>query len=72
MNYSSLVPSWNGKNKWTMVAFQRQKEYEEEDQLLQGQFEPLKYAVPASFKCGICLEEETEVMTTRLDPSSAG
>ncbi|THG96225.1 hypothetical protein EW026_g5570 [Hermanssonia centrifuga] len=49
-------------------AFQRQKEYEEEDELLRSQFESLKQVVPASFKCGICLEEETEFMIARIDP----
>ncbi len=54
------------------LAFQRKKEYEEEDQLLRSQFESLKQTVPASFKCGICLEEETGFMIARIDPCGHG
>lgn len=50
-----------------MLAYQRQREYEEEDRQLRAQFDMLKQSAPATFQCGICLEEEPEDTLARID-----
>lgn len=49
-------------------ALQQQLRFEEEDQQLREQFSELQKAVPKTFQCGICLEEETEFMVSQIDP----
>ncbi|CAL1701269.1 unnamed protein product [Somion occarium] len=52
------------------LAIQKQSEFEEEDRRLRAQMKALQEAVPqpAVFKCGICLEEESEYMIARIEP----
>lgn len=49
------------------LAYQRQKEYEEEDRKLRAQYESLKQEQPATYRCGICLEEEAEDMVDKIE-----
>ena len=49
-------------------ALQQQQRYEEEDRQLREQYSELQKAVPKTFQCGICLEEETEFMVSHIDP----
>ncbi|KAJ3555966.1 hypothetical protein NM688_g2287 [Phlebia brevispora] len=50
-----------------MLAYQRQREFEEEDRQLRAQFDTLRQTMPATFQCGICLEEELEDTLARMN-----
>lgn len=49
-------------------ALQQQLRFEEEDRQLREQYSELKKSVPATFQCGICLEEQTEFAVSQIDP----
>ncbi|KAF7800144.1 hypothetical protein EIP86_011389 [Pleurotus ostreatoroseus] len=49
------------------LARQRQREYEEEDKRLRAQYESLKQEQPATYQCGICLEEEAEFSVAKIE-----
>lgn len=50
------------------LAQEQQKAFEDEDRALREQAVELQKTVPATFQCGICLEEETEFMLQELEP----
>lgn len=50
------------------LAAQAQAEFEEEDRQLRAQMQALQEATPDVFECGICLEEQSEEMVTRIEP----
>ena len=49
-------------------AFQQQLRFEEEDRQLREQHNALQRAAPATFECGVCLEEQSEYMVSQIDP----
>lgn len=49
-------------------ALQQQLRFEEEDRQLRKQYDALQRAVPATFECGVCLEEQSEHMVSQIDP----
>lgn len=50
------------------LARRQQAQFEEEDRELREQLEELRQAVPATFQCGICLEEQSESDVCQVDP----
>lgn len=50
------------------LAYRQQQKFEDEDRRLRAQLEELRQAAPATFECGICLEEQTESMVCQVDP----
>ncbi|KAI0796933.1 hypothetical protein C8Q75DRAFT_802600 [Abortiporus biennis] len=50
------------------LAAKTQREFEEEDNRLRREAQSLQSVVPATFNCGICLEEHTEYMIARIQP----
>ncbi|EKM59293.1 uncharacterized protein PHACADRAFT_86563, partial [Phanerochaete carnosa HHB-10118-sp] len=50
------------------LALRQQQQFEDEDRLLRAQFEELRQSAPATFQCGICLEEQVESTVCQVDP----
>lgn len=67
--FASLVQmEWQEQEEpGAKLAYERQREYEEEDRILRAQFETLKQEQPQRFTCGVCLEEEAEDMIANID-----
>ncbi|KAI0058501.1 hypothetical protein BV25DRAFT_1810589, partial [Artomyces pyxidatus] len=65
-------PSSETESRSLALAFERQRQFDEEDRRLREQRDALSRMVPATFECSICMEEHSEEYVARLDPCRHG